>query len=186
MKIKFILVLFLFLFIGLLYVFFNAIKVSSRDDLHISQEEKAVNHILVTTANLIQKKYNMHPFGSGVAMPGGNIKRFTLAFETNQKLSLESLRVLLLSCAQDLLQEINSNTIIRHALVTYPCTVENIRVTIYNRDQYWNRLRDPEISTAEIAHDYLMYRTTDPDDIYRFKNQINETYEEALKSVQHP
>ena len=169
-----------------MYVFFDAKKDSSIDDPYISQEERTVNHILLTTANLIKQKYNVRPVGSGIAMPGGNIQRFTLAFETNKKLSLESLRVLLLSCAQDLLQEINSNTIIRHALVTYPCTVENIRVTIYNRDQYWNRLRDPEISTAEIAHDYLMYRTTDPDDIYRFKNQINETYEEALKSVQHP
>ena len=186
MKIKLILA-FILLFTGLLYVFLNSQKDRSiDDDPHISQEEKTVNHILVTTAKIIEQKYNVRVVGSGAAMPGGRIQCFNLEFESNQKLSRESLRVLLLSFAQELLQQINLNRGIRHALVTYPCTVENIRIAIYNRDVNWNRLRDPEISTAEIAHNFLMYRTIDPADRFRFKNQINETYEDALKAVQHP
>lgn len=41
---------------------------------------------------------------------------------------------------------------------------------------------DPNISTAEIFQEILNYQTVDATDIFKYKNEYKESYEEALKS----
>jgi hypothetical protein len=45
---------------------------------------------------------------------------------------------------------------------------------------------DPNISGAQIAQGILTFRTVDKSDTFRFKNQFEESYDEALKALSKP
>ncbi len=117
-------------------------------------------------------------------MPGGNLREFTLCFNTRSELKKEELRMLLLDCARELLNQINSDESVQSAMVVYPFTEKNIDITIYNRNQNGTEVYDPGISTADISNSILMYRTVDRDNRYSYKNRYSETYQEALRAIQ--
>ena len=118
-----------------MYVFFDAKKDSSIDDPYISHEEKHANRILATTAKIIADKYGIRLGGSGLAMPGGNLKEFTLCFGTKKPLRKDELRILVLGSAQELLRHINADQEIQRAMIVYPFTEKNVDIVIYNNDE---------------------------------------------------
>ena len=61
--------------------------------------------------------------------------------------------------------------------------MQNVEIIIYNSDENGRDVSDPEISTARISQGNLIYRTTDQDDKFKFKNRFEESYEEAIKSI---
>ncbi len=158
---------------------------SHNEDPYLSQEERLVNSVLESTAKVIKKKYNIKPSGEGAAMPEGIIGELTLTFDTNDKLSKEQLRKLLIECAKELVAQVKMNNSIEPFLAKTPFSIENVQIIIYNHDKEGRGLRDPEISTAEISHGVLTYRTLDPNDRFRFKNQFEETYNEAVNVLQN-
>lgn len=157
---------------------------SHNEDPYLSQEEKLVNNILENSAETIKKKYNIQPSGEGAAMPEGIIEELTLTFDTNDKLSKEQLRKLLIECAKELVAQVKMNNNIEQFLAKSPFSIENVQIIIYNHDKEGRGLRDPEISTAEISHGVLTYRTLDPNDRFKLKNQFKETHGEAIKALQ--
>jgi hypothetical protein len=44
-------------------------------------------------------------------------------------------------------------------------------------------LKDPQISVANISQGRLNYSTIDPEDSFKYKNEYEESYEEALKAL---
>jgi hypothetical protein len=150
---------------------------------YLSQEEKIVNNILDNTARIIEKKYKIQPSGEGAAMPEGVIRDLTLTFDTKGPFTKDYLRKLLIECAQELLNQINTNKSIQPFLEKIPFTIENVQIIIYNRDKNGREAFDPEISTARISQGVLIYRTVDSSDTFKFKNRFNETYDEALKAL---
>ena len=158
--------------------------IMSSQNRYLSEEEKLVNNILDNTAKIIEKKYNIQPSGEGVAMPGGPIQEVTLCFDTKKQLSRKELRTLLVKSAQELLNQIIKNNDIQPFLINPPFTINNVEIIIYNNDRNGREVYDPEISTARISHGILTYRTVDPSDTLKFKNQFKETYHESLKALQ--
>jgi hypothetical protein len=154
-------------------------------DVNRSLEEKLVNEILFSTGEAIEKKYKIKVVGDGAAMPGGDIRELSLIFNTKKRLSKQSLRKLLVECSDELLNQINSNLEIRPFLNVYPFTEKNIEIVIFNHDQNGRGLTDPEISSAEISRGLLIYRTVDPADSFKYKNEFEETLEQALKDLKN-
>ena len=149
-----------------------------------SQGEQLVNSILANTAKIIKDKYSLKPSGEGASMPGGPIQKLALCFHTKSPLAKEKLRELLLKAAQELLGQVNKNKEIQEFIKEHPFTIKNVQIIIYNSDKSGREVFDPEISTAEISQGILTYQTVDAADIFKYKQEFTETYDEALKLVQ--
>lgn len=152
-------------------------------DYHLSRGEQLVNSISANTAKIIEKKYSLKACGSGAAMPGGPIQEVTLCFDTKCLHTQEQLRELLVKSAQELLNQINENGEIQQFIKTPPFTINDVEIIIYNNDKNGRNVHDPEISTARISQGNLIYRTTEESTNFKFKNRIEESYEQALKFI---
>ena len=153
------------------------------DDPYLSDAERLVNKILDESAKVIETKYGIKACGEGAAMPGGNIKKFNLSFDTRTPYTKQHLRELLIASAHELLNAINTNEGIRPYLKKYPFTVDNVQIIIFNHEKNGREVVDPGISVADIDRDGLTYSGVDPDNHFRYKSEFRETYEEALKLV---
>ena len=171
----FILSIFLFIFTGFV--------MQNKQQYYPSRGEELVNRILANTAKIIKDKYLLQPCGEGAAMPGGPIQELTLCFDTKHPHTKEQLRELLIKTANELLDQVNKNNEIKKFIKEKPFTIKNIEIVIYNNDQNGRSICDPEISVAEISHAKIVYRTIDPQDLFKYKNRFEEGYEEALKAL---
>lgn len=152
-------------------------------DAYRSKVGIIVDTILNQTSMTLQDRHGIRPSGKGAAMPEGVISELVLAFDTKDTLTKTALRKLLLECAQELVNAVNSNPNIQPFLEESPFTVKNVQIIIYNHDKDGRELYDPEISTAQISEGILTYRTTDPVDDFKFKHNFEESYEEALRAL---
>jgi hypothetical protein len=151
-----------------------------------SKGEQLVNKTLGKAAKIIKEKYNIRPCGAGVAMPGGPIQEVTLCFTTKYPYTKEQLRDLLIKSSAELLRQVIENEEIQEFLHERPFTIKNTEIVIYNHDEKGFRLKDPQISVANISQGELCYRTIDPEDSFKYKNKYKESYEEALKALSSP
>lgn len=166
----------------ILFIFTGFIMSNKKQEYSISKGEQLVNGILTKTAINLEKKYNIKSCGTGAAMPGGPVKEHTLCFETKSMLNKEQLRKLLIILAQELLTQVNENNEIQEFLKERPFTIKNIQIILYNHDKEGREVYDPNISGAQIAQGILTYRTVNKSDTFKFKDQFEESYDEALKS----
>lgn len=156
----------------------------SQNGYRISEGEKLVNSTLEKSMKVITEKYEVKPRGVGAAMPGGPIQILTLCFNTKYPLTKEQLRELLVNLANELVHQVNENTKIQKYLKEIPFTIRNTKIIIQNTDKNGFEVFDPEISVARITEGKLIYRTTDKNDTFKYKNEFEETYEEALKKIE--
>jgi hypothetical protein len=163
-----------------LLLIFSSFLSLSKDQYRPSRGEGLVNTTLGKAMRIIKKKYNIRPSGSGAAMPGGPIRELTLCFDA-KNLTKEKLREFLIKFSQELLDQVNANEEIQQFLATKPFTIKNVEVIIFNQDKYGNEIYDPGISIARISNGILIYRTTDRNERFKYKNEFEEAYEEALK-----
>jgi hypothetical protein len=166
-----------------LLMFTGFVMQSKQQAYHPSKGEQLINSTLAKAAKIIKEKYNIKPSGVGVAMPGGPIQEVTLCFDTKYSYSKDQLRELLIKSMEELLNQVNKNKEIQEFLKEKPFTIKNIQIIIYNHDERGREVYDPEISTAEISQGILTYQTVDLTDTFKYKNEFEETYEDALKAI---
>lgn len=170
----------------ILFVFTGFIMKNKKQDYSISKGEQLVNSILANTAKIIKDKYNINPSGASAAMPGGPIQKLTVCFNTKSPYTKDQLRELLIKSAQELLKQVNDNNEIQEFLKKSPFNLRNVQIIIYNSDKDGREVYDPGISTAEISQGILTYQTVDATDTFKYKNEYEESYEEALKALSNP
>lgn len=180
MRVTIILLITLLVFTGFV------MRTNQKQEYHPSKGEQLVNATLASAAKIIKEKYDIKPCGSGAAMPGGPIQELTLCFDTKHPYTTGQLRELLIKSAKELLNKIIENNEIQEFLKERPFTIKNVEIIIYNHDENGRGLCDPEISTARISKAVLIYRTVDPQDSFKYKNEYEESYEEALKALSTP
>jgi hypothetical protein len=166
-----------------LLIFAGFIMKDTQKEYHLSKGEELVNSALAKAAKIIKDNYNLKPCGEGASMPGGPIQKLALCFDTKYPYTKEQLRELLIKAAQELLNQVNENREIQEFIKEPPFTIKNIQIIIYNHDKNGRSLRDPEISNAQILQGILSYSTIDPEDSFKYKNEYEESYEEALKAL---
>ncbi len=169
-----------------LLIFTGFIMKGKQQEYQPSKGEQLVNSILGKTAKIIKEKYNLKPCGSGAAMPGGPIQEVTLCFDTKLSFTKNELRELLIKSAKELLNQVNEDNEIHQFLKDHPFTIRNVEIIIYNHDKNGRGVFDPAISVARISQGNLFYRTTDVNDTFKYKNEFEESYEEALKAISKP
>lgn len=173
----------IFLILGFsLLSFFADLLMPKYESPHY-KTEYFVNETLANTRKIINAKYpDIRPCGTGISMPGGPVRELGLYFTTKGPFTKEFIRQLTIEFAQELLYQINSNEEFRSHLIKYPFTIENVQIIIYNHDKNGGRVYDPEIGVADLTAGVLTYNTYDPESEYcKYKNEFNETYEEALE-----
>lgn len=179
MKIPFFLLIILLIFTGF-------IMSNNKQEYHPSKGEELVNSILAKSARIIKDKYNLKPCGEGASMPGGPIQKLALCFDTKFPYTKSQLRELLIKTAQELLNQVNGDKEIHQFIKEPPFTIKNVEIIIYNNDKNGLEVFDPAISVARISQGNLIYRTTDVNDTFQYKNEFEESYEEALKALSAP
>ncbi len=170
----------------IILIIFTGFIMANKDQSYPSKGEQIVNSILAKTAQTIEKKYYVKPCGVGAAMPGGPIQILTLCFDTKSIHTKEQLREVLVTSAQELLRQVNENNDIQEFLKERPFTIKNIQIIIYNHDKNGREVYDPNTSGIQIAQGILTFRTVDKSDTFRFKDQFEESYDEALKALSKP
>ena len=184
---------YVFLFIAFSYIFSLYISTNTQEkimyhhdnkDKHLSKPSIIVNKILDETSLYVEKKYKIQTVGKGVSMPGGTVKKLSLSFNSYENLSKDQLRKITLDFIEKLLNNINSNSDIQPFLVKRPFTIENVSFFIANYDSKGYQLNDPEIGYSYYSNGKLVYKTYDPEKEFGYKNEFEETYEEALQLVQ--
>jgi hypothetical protein len=81
---------------------------------------------------------------------------------------------------------VKENEEIQNYLKEAPFSIKNIQIIIYNHDKQGREVYDPGIATAQISENVLTYRRADSSDTFQFKQQFEESYEEALKALSAP
>lgn len=166
-----------------LLIFMGFIMRDKEQEYYPSKGEQLINSTLAKATKLIQEKYNLRPSGVGVAMPGGPIQEVTLCFDTKYPNTKEQLRELLIKISQEISDLINGDKVLQEFIKKPPFTIKNVQIIIYNHDKDGRTLRDPEISNAQILQGILSYATIDSEDSFKYKNEYEESYEEALKAL---
>lgn len=142
-----------------------------------------VNEIIAKTAEAVKNEYGLQPCGASVSMPGGPIKTINLSFTSYQSYSKDDLRSLLIKIADKVVVEVNKNKEIQKFLLKTPFNEKNVNIVIFNYNEKREKLYDPAICGAQISEDGLMYRTNDIEVKFKYKNEYEETYEEALRLI---
>ena len=151
----------------------------------IPQSEQAVNRLLGKIASYLQKKYNMCPIATNVAMPRGVVKLLGLDFQIKGPLSKEELRKILINSVQDFLLFVNNNEDIQPYLENIPFEIKNINIIIFIVDSKGYGIENPHISNVDIRDDILEYQYIERTDIPRIKRREKESIDEALKLLQN-
>ncbi len=150
-----------------------------------SRGSELVHEIIAKTAKSGQKEYGLKPCGSGASMPNGPIKTIRLSFDTRKAHTKDQLRELLINMAQLMVQQVEDNEEIQKFIKNPPFTVNNAEIIIFNHDEKGLQVYDPCIGVAQISNSKLWYVTNDPNGSIKYKNEYEETYEEALELLKN-
>lgn len=168
--------------------------------------EKYVDEIVNDFVDDMEKKYELHCYGSGGSMPN-DIEKINVLFAYYKKSTIDDARKMEVNAIQELLQRINAHEKIRPYLKEYPFGIDRVGVTISFRTITDGRLLDGSIAHVSIGKRKIFYYTAEiqmeeptPLSYMNEKNEVvkefigggpreklvplmEETYEEALKIV---
>ena len=140
-------------FICLSFFFTVGFKLFKNADYEIPKSEQAVKAVLGQTKAILKKRYKLDPVATNVAMPGGVIKLLGLDFQIVGPLKKERIREILIDCAQELLNKVNTNSQIKPYLEQYPFTIKNVEINLFIVDSTRREINHPEIGIASIQKD---------------------------------
>ncbi|MBS4168085.1 hypothetical protein [Parachlamydia sp. AcF125] len=148
-------------------------------------DNKTFYGFLSKVGGKIEKKYNLTicGSGSGSSPEGYYINKFILSFNAYGPLSHEQLRKLLIECANELVREVNLEKKLEPFLIRKPYPIQNVQIIVFNYDKHGGGVKDPLITVAQISNGILTFRTRDPENDLKYKNNFKETYEEVLEKL---
>lgn len=157
------------------YFYFDVFGTSSPADRLSSSQ-------VIKTGGLLGEKYDMKIcFMGGGETKDRKVRLVTVGFERKGKpLTLEEGRKIIVESTQTYLLDINNNEKLKPYLSKTPFTEENLNITIINLDEKGKFTLDPFLATISQLEGKVYYRTQDPENEYKFKSEISETYNEAV------
>ena len=150
------------------------------------EERKYLQFQIVEKINKkLEKKYHMTCVALGSSGDGCLLKAIDVSFERCKgSISLEENRKILFDCMQIYLAEFNKNQKIRRFLKNYPFEEKNVHITIHNCEKDGTTVFHPYIGTLHNLSKGISYYTYDPEDKYfKYKTEIDETYEEFYSKL---
>ncbi|MEI8124351.1 MAG: hypothetical protein WCG42_01190 [Parachlamydiaceae bacterium] len=140
------------------------------------------HQIRTDVAEKLSKRYNMRVIGVRGGM-AGSVNVIGLSFQILGPLSKEKLREILVDCVEEFLASINANEQIRPFLKNYPFTEKEIDITIFVVDASGRNVYDPDVLVATAFIGKIWYNTEDKDNEFKYKQEMEEDYQTALKIV---
>jgi hypothetical protein len=169
--------LFSMLFFPLLYLVSQTLDPSKG----LSDRSRASHQLIGKFGKQMEEKYGFHPcaFGGGATEEG--IWLFSIHFDYyHEPMLIDQARRLIVSCAEEFLELINSSEEIRPYLKNYPSTAKNIEIHIYFTDIDRKKIYDPYLTVVSINEGIIRYKTEEEGNSFEYKSNIRESYEEAL------
>jgi hypothetical protein len=159
--------------------FFNFIFGSS-----MSPKRKIASKITKELSEKFKKKYDLNFMGISEAADEGKYKIVGMELNCKRILSKDEGRRLLLQCAQDTLDALNSYPQFRQYMINYPFTGDNIIINIYIRPpKNWD-VYHPDIKVFSFFDSKLQYYTKSPEKEFGYFSKENESFEEAKRIVE--
>jgi hypothetical protein len=142
------------------------------------------DQIQADVAKRLSQRYNMRVVGMGGGL-ANRVNVLGLSFQIQGVLTKEQLRKILIDCAETFLTAINKNEQIRPFLKKFPFTSNEIEIELFLVDRTGRETFHPDISTAVAKHGELRYNTVDKNNMFVYKSEHVEDYEEAPKLVKN-
>lgn len=150
-----------------------------------SQGDRLSNELVAKIGKKLGEKHGMFVSGIGGAEKDG-IGLISITFSRYcDPLNVENGRRVLVDCVQEFLSAINQDELLRPYLRDFPFTPANLEIDILSYTTEGKLIFDPHLEVVSEYKGTVIYRTRDPDDRYKYKLDISESYEEALKIVQN-
>lgn len=146
---------------------------------YVELAEKITNDV----ADVLSKRHKMTNIGKGGGL-ANCVNTLSLSFQIKVTLTKEQLREKLIDCEEEFLKAINANEEIRPYLKNYPFRTNEIDITIYVVDNCGREVYDPHIGVAFVKGDKIIYKTTDPENTFRYKSEFVENYNDALRIIE--
>lgn len=149
-----------------------------------SEQYELVGKILEKTSKKLEKKYQMSTCGSGIGMPNGIVGMLALSFEKVGPLTKDEGRKIVVNCVQEMMNAVNTNEQIRPFLKNFPFKPTNVEIAIFLRDKSRDFIYEPDYGIISATNGDVNYRFTKIENPLRFSADIEENFDDALKSVQ--
>lgn len=167
---------------------------------------KYVDEIVADFAKDMEKKYELHFYGSGGSMPT-DVEKIEVLFISHQQSTVDDARKMEVNGIQSLLHRINAHEKLRPYLREYPFKADRVGLSISFRTETDDRPLDGSVASVFFARNKIFYRSAEiqieeptPLSYMNEKNEVvkefigggpkeklvplmEETYEEALKIV---
>lgn len=175
-KVLKILSIFSIIFVGLhAYSHFFGYQPTKRDII----EKSLIDKFIIKVENL----HGVKLVGIGGGEDDG-IWLYTFYFDYFKPIDKRTARLLILDISNVFLSLVNENEEIRPYLKNYPFDTKNIYIAVIsyasNKREY---TYEPYIGVVSIGERGIAYKTNDPDNLYQYKSDTEETYEQALEIV---
>ncbi len=147
---------------------------------HGSPADTLSHRRIIETGKRLEKKYHMSISAIGGASKEG-IWLMSVGFDRlGDPMTIEEGRRVIVDCVQEYLKDINNDEALRSYLKIHPFTIDNLYITIFQFAKDGSLFFDPILDSITVDKFGFVYSTTDPNNIYKYKNTFEETYEEAL------
>ncbi len=148
---------------------------------------KYIDEIVKGFAEDMEKKYELHCYGSGGSM-SNDVEKIDVLFISYLKSTVADARKMEVNAVQELLQRINSHEKIKPYLREYPFGSDRIHVSISFRTKMDNYPLDGSIAQVSLIKNKIFYDTAEiqtQDPIPRiYINEKNEVVKELI--IQEP
>ena len=166
----------------LLFLFLAGCSISNSKNYQVPEYEKMADRITAKTAKKIEKETGLRLCGTGGGMMN-HIRMMAMSFDCSHEIDIEQARELVLHCANEYLNAINSNEEIRPHLVQYPFMPKNVQIDIFIHPSDQREIPTGSLVVVSTSYGMISYmvRGTGSE---RLKDVHEETYEEAVKIVE--
>lgn len=149
----------------------------------LSDEATMLYGFIQQEGKRIGEKYNMSlcAVGGGMDHLENKINLMSPGFQRiGSELTENEARKLVIQCLDEYLTSVNTDEKLCPFLKNYPFQRENIEMTIFCRSVDNDYVFHPFISVVSANQGEIGYRTTDIENVFRFKSRKYETYDEAV------
>ena len=140
----------------MLCIFFSTETKINANESKSPEYLKYVSEIIDDFVNDMEKKYELHCYGSGGDMPT-DIEKIDVLFISYLKSTVADARKVEVAVIQELLRQINSHEKIRPYLREYPFGSDRVHISISFRTEADDRPLDGSVALVSIVNNKIYY-----------------------------
>ena len=153
----------------------------SKEETPRNEKVFTANKVAKQCAQVLSERYGMAHCGQGGAMMY-EIEDLFLAFQIYRPLSKDEARAILIDCAHEVISTVNQNAEIQKYLLPGGFNHKSVQIQIYispnHKESYY-----PDLCVCSYNFGKLAFSTQEPEKLYVYKTDEEETYDEALSHL---